>query len=90
MSWSKSYDSLSAFEDDTPTNSLNQEVESDFQDHIDLARKLIKEAIDSGSLGGENKDFTIYMGGHSNPNHEPKAKWSNDFISIQINQKSDA
>lgn len=84
MSWSVSYPSRDAFLENAPT-SVN--CIDDAEDIIETAREAAKLLINSGALGDLSKDFTVYLGGHANPKHEPRVHYSNDCVTITISQK---
>lgn len=78
MSWSASYASKDDFSSDARSSHSSSDIP---QDQLDTARAAAKSIMESGAIGVE-KDFSIYLGGHCNPDHV-----GNDFITVTINQK---
>lgn len=56
------------------------------EDQAQLAVRIALHVIRSGVLGHTEKLFTVVLSGHGNPDHEPKAGWVNDMLSISIHQ----
>ena len=44
-----------------------------------------KAMLESGSFG--TGEFTVSLSGHANPGNKPDPGYSNDFVSISINQQ---
>jgi hypothetical protein len=88
MSWSRSYDSRENFANDVPQYPSPIATGDGVQEQIATARAAAQQVIDSGVVGGTDKDFSVNLSGHSNPGHEPAPSWANDCLTISINQKS--
>jgi hypothetical protein len=99
MSWSRSFKSLEDFMHDIGDPPLP--LDGDAMQQIGIARQAAERIIVSRAVGGNgslqradsvqganDKDFSITLAGHSNPNHEPKAGWANDTITVTVTQKS--
>jgi hypothetical protein len=53
------------------------------------AKEAAKALIDSGAVGESDKyDFTVYLSGHSNPDHMPVSGWANDQITVTVSQNT--
>ncbi len=83
MSWNKSYATKKQFDEDDPRYFTDSEGDADA---VEAARKAAYMLIDSGAIGGPDKDFSVYIGGHSNPKHEPNPSYTNDCITVTIGQ----
>jgi hypothetical protein len=57
-------------------------------DQFDAAAKTALTLMKSNAIGGADKSFSVTLGGHANPDHEPVPGWANDFIVVSIVQKS--
>lgn len=86
MSWSLSYQSLEAFEDDRPTYATN-DLSPEAMEQVSEARLMARAIVESGAVG-VRKDFFISLSGHANPSHEPTSGWANDCIAVNVSQKS--
>ena len=51
------------------------------------AQRIARVMLESGAYG--TGTFTVSLSGHSNPDNKPVAGWSNDFVSISINQQGE-
>lgn len=52
------------------------------------AKYMAIDLIGSEEFGDpEQFGFTVNLGGHANPNHEPTEGWTNDFVVISIHQR---
>jgi hypothetical protein len=56
----------------------------------DAAKEAAKAVIASGAVGDASKGFNIGLSGHGNEDHEPRAGWSNDVITINVSQATAA
>ncbi len=55
-------------------------------DQFDAVVGAVEAIIALGSVGTAGKRFHVSMSGHANPDHEPRAGWANDAVTIQISQ----
>jgi hypothetical protein len=62
------------------------DTEEHKQQH-DVGLMSAAQILMSGIVGKDDKTYTVTISGHSNPDHEPLAGWSNDFISIHVVQQ---
>lgn len=97
-SWSISYPSRQAFLDDKrgPYEQYTHDAPAEVQDQIRAARAAATALINSGAAGrdvnvpGGHKDFSVTIGGHANPGHEPQLLYANDCVYVNLAQKTDA
>ena len=52
------------------------------------AKKAAVDLIRSGAVGHPGRTFIVSLSGHANPDHAPTVGWSNDFVTINVAQKS--
>jgi hypothetical protein len=50
-----------------------------------VAERTAQMMLESGAFG--TGEFTVSLSGHANTNNMPTPGWSNDFVSITINQQ---
>lgn len=56
---------------------------------MEAARSAAKNLIASGAIGDETRSFTVTMSGHSNEGHEPADGWTNDCVTVAIQQAAE-
>jgi hypothetical protein len=49
------------------------------------AQRVARVLLESGAYG--TGTFTVGLSGHANPDNKPAPGWSNEFVSITINQQ---
>jgi hypothetical protein len=81
MSWFKNYASKEDFNADVVSVGTPEPP----TDQVSIARKVAREVMDSGAVGGP--DFTVSLSGHANPNHGKTEGWANDTITVTVSQK---
>jgi hypothetical protein len=87
MSWSAFYANKEDFANDVAQPHLTN-LSSEAANQWQLARVVAAEILASGKVGAPEKDWTVSLSGHANPNHEPKESWANDTITVTVSQKS--
>lgn len=89
MSWSKSYPNRAAFTADVPSHATPSTDEDELQ-QMACAREAAAALIVSRGVVNGDQDCSVYMSGHSNPLHFPRAGWSNDCVTITVSQLNPA
>lgn len=89
MSWSRHYANKANFLADVLDFKTNQDEneQSVVDEQVAAARLVAKQLIESGAVGGADKDFAVSLSGHANPKHEPRENWSTDGITVSVVQK---
>ena len=65
--------------------SVSPDQQEAAKDAFEAGILAAKALIESGCVGA-GKTYQVFMSGHANPGHEPKARWGNDSVSIGISQ----
>ena len=55
-------------------------------DQADLAVKIAKEIVASGTVAGPGRKVYVTLSGHANPGHEPRTGYAKDCVNINIGQ----
>lgn len=84
MSWSAQFNVVDGNIKGVPVVS-GTDTSEHLEQYLD-ALQVVDEYINYGSLGSPLGSYRVMITGHGNPNHEPVAGWSNDFININIQQ----
>lgn len=88
MSWSASHAEPLAAEDiqadafATSPPGLDASPQEQFEEAVKAAAAIAA----SGVVGAVDKQFTIRLQGHGNPNHEPASGWVNDTVTVIVSQ----
>jgi hypothetical protein len=56
------------------------------KDALEMAKTVARDIVDTGRLG--TGEFTVNLSGHANDGNKPVPGWSNDYLTITINQQS--
>jgi hypothetical protein len=59
------------------------------QEQYQVVSEMVRDIVSSGAVGDPDGKYYVTMNGHGNPDHKPKEGWSNDFVSINIQQVAD-
>jgi hypothetical protein len=84
MSWSCSFPNRKAFEE--KNSSPPPPTDGPAKEQFDVAHDVASKIIESGCVGGEGKEFGIYLSGHANEGHEPSPRYANDTVSVSVSQ----
>src|SRR5688572_2878047 len=67
----------------------NPDCPQEQKDALHNAKQAALVLLLSGAYGDPEKhSFAVNLSGHVNPEHKPREGWSNDFVNIQIFQRS--
>lgn len=65
----------------------NEQAKPARDEQVRAAQEAAIDMLLAGAVGsGEGKAFTLSISGHANEGHEPAQAWSNDFVSIRLQQ----
>ena len=99
VSWSFSFTTNGESFDTSATSAINEykerqaneyssPVTPEQEDQIAAARKAAEAILDSGAVGSKTHTFSVTLGGHANPGHEPVSGWANDTVSVSVYQSA--
>lgn len=84
MTWSANYKYLPGEgEVDTVVNGVETQEQ---KNQYEAARNAAASLLNDNVLGSPVFPKSVRIVAHANPNHEPVAGWSNDFVTITVTQ----
>lgn len=93
MSWSLSYEfegkDITEESETAVKQTLVENIDTwsrETYDQIGTAMIVAVELANSGAIGDPAAKFSVVISGHANEGHKPVDGWSNDFVSVSVQQ----
>lgn len=58
----------------------------DATDQVDAALIAARALFNSGAVGSPDRRYTVRLMGHANPGHAPRPGWTNDCVTVTLEQ----